>query len=154
METFDEAPITVKGDDLFLKTPFKGKNAFWRYLAGSVLPFIASNIIGAIPLVVVMVIASEGDILATRGGMPDFAAMGVDLNFGFFLTVFPFILAFLTFVYLVKPLHERPFKSVINGTGRVRWGRIFVSAGVWTLISAFFLYFSIRADPGNFTLVN
>jgi membrane protease YdiL (CAAX protease family) len=154
METFEEAITPGKAEDGFLTAPFKGKNAFWRYLVGSVIPFIASNIIGAIPLIVVMFAASKGGILTTKGGMPDFAAMGVDLNLGFFLSVFPFILAFLTFVYFFKPIHERPFRTVINGGKSIRWGRIFVSAGVWTLISAGYLYFSIKADPTNFTLVN
>ncbi|HUW93225.1 MAG TPA: type II CAAX endopeptidase family protein [Bacteroidales bacterium] len=154
MEISETTSAPVCGDDKFLTEPFKGKNAFWRYFVGAIIPFIASNLIGAIPLVVVMIVASGGDMMATRGGMPDFAAMGIDLNFGFFLMVFPFILAFLVFVYQVKPLHERSLRSVINGGKNIRWGRIFISAGVWTLISAFFLYFSIKADPGNFTLVN
>ncbi len=154
MEISEPTSAPVGGDDLFLTAPFRGKNAFWRYFTGAVIPFIASNLIGAIPLVVVMIVASDGNMSTTKGGMPDFAAMGIDLNFGFFLSVFPFVLAFLAFVYMVKPLHERSLRSVINGRQNIRWGRIFVSAGIWTLISACYLWFAIKTDPDNFTLLN
>jgi membrane protease YdiL (CAAX protease family) len=154
MEISEPISAPVVGEDKFLTAPFRGKNAFWRYFTGAVIPFIASNLIGAIPLVVVMIVASDGGMTATKGGMPDFAAMGIDLNFGFFLSVFPFILAFLAFVYMVKPLHERNLRSVINGGRNIRWGRIFVSAGIWTLISACYLWFAIKSDPDNFTLLN
>jgi len=154
MEISEPISGPVSGNDLFLIAPFRGKNAFWRYFTGAIIPFIASNLIGAIPLVVVMIVASDGDMLSTKGGMPDFAAMGIDLNFGFFLSVFPFVLAFLAFVYMVKPLHERSLRSVINGGRNIRWGRIFVSAGIWTLISACYLWFAIKTDPDNFTLIN
>lgn len=154
MEINEPTSAPVGGNDLFLTAPFRGKNAFWRYFTGAIIPFIASNLIGAIPLVVVMIVASDGDMTATKGGMPDFAAMGIDLNFGFFLSVFPFVLAFLAFVYMVKPLHERSLRSVINGGRNIRWGRILISAGVWTLISACYLWLAIKTDPDNFTLIN
>jgi len=57
-------------------------------------------------------------------------------------------------VFLIKPLHERSLRSVINGGRNIRWGRIFVSAGIWTLISACYLWFAIKTDPDNFTLIN
>jgi membrane protease YdiL (CAAX protease family) len=146
--------MTVVNDNSFLTSPFRGKNAFWRYFIGSVTPFIVSNVIGAIPLIIVMIVYSGSGALPTKGGMPDFAAMGIDLNFGFILTVFPFILAFITLVLLVKPLNNRTIGTVINGGKGIRWGRIFFSAFVWTLISAAWLLWSVRSDSGNFSINN
>ncbi len=82
--------------------------------------------------------------------MPDFEAMGINLNLGFTLTVFPFILAFFTLVFLVRPLHERSLGTVINGGMKIRWRRIFFSAFVWTAVSALWLFYSIRTDPGSY----
>ena len=49
-----------QGDSSFLTAPFFGKNAFWRYFIGTVTPFLVSNILGAIPLIVVMAAHSGG----------------------------------------------------------------------------------------------
>jgi len=143
-----------QGDSSFLTAPFFGKNAFWRYFIGTVTPFLVSNTLGAIPLIVVMLSYSGAGELPTKGGMPDFAAMGIDLNLGFVLTVFPFILAFFAFALLVRPLNQRGFGTVVNGGGGIRWGRIFFSALVWLSISAVYLLWSVRDDPGNFILNN
>jgi hypothetical protein len=86
--------------------------------------------------------------------MPDFEAMGINLNFGFFLTVFPFVLAFFTLALLIKPLNERSFGTVINGGKKIRWGRIFFSATVWTAVAALWLFYSMRTDPGSYVLNN
>jgi hypothetical protein len=86
--------------------------------------------------------------------MPDFELMGIDLNLGLALLVFPFILSFFTMVWIMKPLHNRSFGSVVNGGRRVRWGRMLFSAFVWIAMAAIWLLYSVRTDPGNFTLNN
>lgn len=137
-----------------MTAPFSGKNAFWRYFIGVVTPFLASNLIGALPLVAIMMTNTVGGVIPQKGGMPDFELMGINLNLGFALTVFPFILAFLTILFLVKPLHERSFDTVINGGRKTRWGRVFFSAMVWIAISAVWMIYSLKTDPGNFRLNN
>ncbi len=135
---------------------FSGKNSFWRYFLGLVLPFIVANIIGAIPLVIITLssIAAGGDEALGSGGMPDFEKMGVDPNLGFLVMVFPFVLALLTIILLVKPLHGRKFMSVVNGGRRLRWDRILIAALVWIAVSVLWLFFSLKGDPDNFRLNN
>jgi len=153
-DTFKGAPPT-KGGDVFISAPFRGKNAFWRYFLGAISPFLVSNILGAIPLAIVMINHSlGGGGIPQKGNMPDFELMGINLNIGFVLTVFPFILAFFTMVLLVRPLHERSFGTVINGGKSFRWGRMLFSAFVWVAVSAVWLYYSVKSDPGNFVLNN
>ena len=48
----------ARGEDAFVSAPFRGKNAFWRYFLGGISPFLVSNIIGAIPLAIVMIMQS------------------------------------------------------------------------------------------------
>ncbi|MGB8358751.1 MAG: type II CAAX endopeptidase family protein [Bacteroidales bacterium] len=151
-EEFNGTP--AQDDSAFITAPFKGRNSFWRYFTGAITPFIVSNLIGAIPLAIVMIYYSRGSTVPERGGMPDFKAMGIDLNLGFALTVFPYILAFFTLVFLVRPLNNRNFRTIINGGRKIRWGRIFVSAFVWTVLLALGLWYSVRSNPGNYSLNN
>lgn len=143
------------GESPFITTPFSGRNSFWRYFTGGVTPFIVSNIIGAIPLGIVMVSHTlDGSALPQKGGMPDFELMGIDLNLGLALMVFPFILAFFTIVWIIRPLHNRSFGTVVNGGRKVRWGRMMLSAFIWAGMSGLWLLYSVRNDPGNFSLNN
>jgi uncharacterized protein len=156
MDNYETAGApAVQGESPFMAAPFSGKNAFWRYFTGGIAPFLVSNIIGAIPLGIVIVSYTlKGSPLPQKGGMPDFELMGIDLNLGLALTLFPFILAFFTMVWLIRPLHNRSFGTVINGGRKVRWGRMMFAAFVWAAISALWLLYSVRSDPGNFTLNN
>ncbi len=65
MEVNDINDMPVQEDSEFITAPFRGRNSFWRYFTGSVTPFIVSNLIGAIPLVVVM-LAYAGDVMPKR----------------------------------------------------------------------------------------
>lgn len=138
----------------FMSATEQGRNSFWRYLVLTVLPFIVSNSIGAIPLFIVLALYSRGKTLEMKGGIPDFTALGIDLNLGLVVMLIPFILGLLTFLFLFKPLHGRDINSVINGGRKIRWGRIFYSAFVWIVISALWLTFAIKSDPSNFRLNN
>lgn len=142
-------------ESLFMTAPFRGKNAFWRYFIGAVAPFLGCNIIGSIPLALLMYMyVLDGSTLPQKGGMPDFELMGIDLNLGLVLVVFPFILSFFAMLWIIKPLHNRSAGTVINGGRKVRWGKMMFSAFVWIAISSLWLLYSVRNNPGNFTLNN
>jgi membrane protease YdiL (CAAX protease family) len=156
MDTIDfNDTSVVRSESPFLTAPFRGKNAFWRYFIGVIMPFLVSNILGAIPIFIVMISHSlDGSKIPQKGGMPDFELMGIDLNLGFALTLFPFLLAFFTIIWIIKPLHGRSVRTVLNGGRKVRWGRMMVAALVWILISGLWLFYSVKTDPGNFNLNN
>jgi hypothetical protein len=40
----------------------------------------------------------------------------------------------------------------INGTGKIRWNRFFISAAVWTILSALYFFVYLKLDPSNFAL--
>ena len=80
--------------------------------------------------------------------------LGLSPNVGFVMMLFPFMAGLLAFILLVKPLNNRTFKMTINGTGKIRWNRFFISAAVWMILSALYLFFYLKIDPSNFTLNN
>jgi len=148
------APET-RSESAFLTVPFTGKNSFWRYFTGVIVPFLAANFIGALPLVAVIVARSlDGEAIPQKGTLPDFEAMGINLNVGFVLNVIPFLVGLLALILLVKPLHNRTFGTVVNGGRQIRWGRMMFAALAWIAVSALYMLYALKSDPGNFRINN
>lgn len=140
-----------------LESTFTGKNNFWRYIVMIVVVLIVSNTIGSLPLLIAIVIksASNPDVFSLLAANPnDFSVLGVDPNVGLGITLFPFIAGIVAFILIVKFLNNRPFTTIINGTGKIRWNRFFISALIWILLSAGYLFLYISFDPVNFTINN
>jgi len=118
---------------------------------------IASNTIGAIPLLVSMAVrsVSNPEVFSQLAATPnDYSVLGLDKNIVLIMMLFPFIAGLAAFILLVKPLNNRSFKVTINGTGKIRWNRFFVSGAVWLTLSGFYLFIYMKFDPSNFVLNN
>lgn len=142
---------------MFFESALQGKTQFWRYLVLFLAAFLASNTIGAIPLLIVIAAAMAKDpgILENAGtNIADLSVYGIEPNVGLLLMIFPFVIGLLAVFLLIKPLNSRSFTSVINGTGAIRWKRFFTSFGIWAMIMAIYLFISLKLDPSNFTLNN
>jgi uncharacterized protein len=140
-----------------LESTFTGKNSFWRYIVMFAIVLIVSNTIGAIPLLIAVALKSVSNpgVLSQISANPnDFSVLGLDPNAGLIMMLFPFIAGLAAFVLLVKPLNKRTFKKTINGTGKIRWNRFFISAFVWLILSSLYLFLYLKLDPSNFTLNN
>jgi len=140
-----------------LESSFTGKNNLWRYVIMFAAVLIASNTIGAIPLLIAYVIkaASDPEVISKIAANPDnLGALGLEPNLGLFMMLFPFLIGLLTFLLLVKPLNNRSFRLTINGTGIIRWNRLFIAFTVWLMLSAAYLFIYLKMDPANFNLKN
>lgn len=140
-----------------LESAFTGKNSFWRYLVMIMAVFIVSNTIGALPLLTGLFIRSLSDpgIFSQFSANPnDYSILGLSMNTLLVMMLFPFIAGLAALILLVKPLHFRPIKSVINGTNRIRWNRFFISFLVWLALSALYFIFYMKINPQNFSINN
>jgi uncharacterized protein len=140
-----------------LESTFAGKNNFWRYIVMVVVIFILSNTIGSLPLIISIAIksASNPEVLSRISVNPnDFSVLGLDPNTMLIMMLLPSIAGLAAFILFVKPLNNRTLKITINGTGRIRWNRFFISAGIWLALSAIYLLSYLKLDPLNFTLNN
>lgn len=136
-----------------LESSFTGKNSFWRYFIMLLAVLAASNTIGAIPLFIAM--AGHPEAASALAENPnDLSPLGLDQNTALVYMLIPFIAGLAAFVLLVKPLNHRPLKKIINGTGSFRWNRLFISALIWTVVSAIYLFINLKLDPSNFSLNN
>lgn len=141
---------------MFFESALEGKTRFWRYLVVFFAAFLASNTIGAIPLIIILVsgMVKDPGLLDSSSNLADLSVYGVDPNFGLVVMLFPFIVGLATVFLLVKPMNGRKWLTVFNGTLSIRWKRALFSFFLWGLIMVFFLVYSLRTDPGNFILNN
>ena len=140
-----------------LESTFTGKNSFWRYILMFAAILIVANTLGAIPLFLSLFLKSGSDpaVFSQIAANPnDFSVLGLSQNIGLIIMLSPFIAGLIAFVILVKPLNNRTFRMTINGTGKIRWDRFFISAAVWLILSALYLLFYLKFDPANFTINN
>lgn len=119
--------------------------------------FAATNTIGAIPLLISISAKAVSDpaVLEAIASNPnDLSILGLEPNVYLLEMLFPFIIGLLAFVLLLKPLNGKTLKQVVNGTGSFRWNRLFISAAVWALFSAIYLFVTLKLDPSNYSLNN
>ena len=118
---------------------------------------ITSNTIGAFPLIVAYLIkaASNPEFTADMSANPDnMGLLGLDQNLGLIMMIFPFVTALLAFILLIGPLNGRTLLLTVNGIGKIRWNRFFISAFFWLVILAIYLFLCLKIDPENFSLNN
>lgn len=140
-----------------LGSALSSKNALWRYVVMLVAILIASNTIGSIPLLIPFfkALMSDPSVAEKIAANPsDFSALNVDPNYGLFMMLFPFVAALAAFAILVKPLHERTFRSTVTGKSRFRWSHFFIAFAVWIILSGIYLFAYMKVEPSNFELSN
>ncbi len=95
-------------------------------------------LIGQVPLGIVTLWAAEqqGDLSLVQefADTMDFSVLGLDANIGFALALIMFLGALLGLWVVIRYLHQRPFLSLINNLGKIRWSRFLWGAGIWLLL--------------------
>ncbi|MDR1406832.1 MAG: CPBP family intramembrane metalloprotease [Tannerella sp.] len=136
----------------FLERAHDGQNQFWKYLIVVVVGFFGGQIVGSIPLAVVILsnIVQSGEIPAEI--TMDFTTLGISKNVGFVLIMLPFVASFFLTVLLVKLLHRRSFSEVVNGTRRFRIRHGLEGLVVWFAVLGLYQIFDYLIDGGNYTL--
>ncbi len=125
---------------MFLEKVYEGKNDIGRWVAMIVIVVIASQVVGALPLGVMIYLkmAEYPDLLPNPENLLDLSAYEISPIAGLVLMIIPFVLGLITLLAFVKPIHERPMLSVVTGHLSFRWKKFFWGAGVWLiLISAY-----------------
>lgn len=140
-----------------LEAGFKGKNQVWRYVIMIASVFVVSNFIGGLPLIIVYIIQAIGNpvVLDKLASNPsDMSALGIDSNLSFALVLIPFLAGLGAFWFLIKPMNGRSFTETINGTGKIRWNRFFISGTFWLLLSFLYMIVYLKIDQVNFIVNN
>lgn len=142
---------------IHLESSFSGKNQFWRYIVMLAAVLLVANLIGAIPLYVFYfkTLLSNPELASQFLANPnDLTPLGLSPTTGLAVMLIPFLTGFFAFALLIRPLHDRSFFQVINGTSTFRWRNFFLAGIIWLIISAIYLVVYIKADPENFVINN
>jgi membrane protease YdiL (CAAX protease family) len=127
---------------------------WWRFLLVFIIVFLASNIVGAIPLgIVVAVKMIQGEAsLADAGNMADLSRFGIGQNLGLFLMLIPFVIGLFIMIVLIKAFHRQSFKEVVNGGSAIRWGRFFFAFVIWAVLMGIYLAVDHSMNQEAYTL--
>jgi len=132
-----------------LENALKTRNDWWAYIVIIIVSFFIAQLIGGIPLLVVLLANGAGQAIS-QGQALDFSALGINSSLGLVLVIIPFVVSFFTLRALVKPLHGRTFTQVINGRQKVRYRRIFYGFIIWGIIIAFATLVDYYVNIGNY----
>ena len=138
MENFDQATKTQTVNLLQKSTDFLdiatlGKNSWWRYLVSIFLILFAWQVMGAIPYAIIFLLNLSSQPLISF----------IAINFSFMC-----LLASLFF--FVRFVHKRNPISLITGEIRVSFKKIWLAAGMWTIIVVITTIVDSLVHPGSY----
>jgi Predicted metal-dependent membrane protease len=138
----------------FLERALDNQNQIWKYIVMALAVWIGAQIIGGIPLFIVIIInlATNGAGAISPQNMMDFSVLGISQNVGLLLMLIPFIVGILVMIPLLRGLHKRTLSETINGRKKIRWNRFLMGAFVWTVLMGIYFVVSYFISPDNFVL--
>lgn len=139
----------------FLESALKPKTSLWFYILTIIVALVAANLIGVIPMTVVMFYKAYQIGMApidALQNMSNWSAFGMSSNLYLLLMLIPFTVALIVMLPLFKAFNRRSFSEIINGTKSIRWARIGWGAGVWGIVSLAALSVGYIIEPENMVL--
>lgn len=128
---------------MYLKQSFKGDNSFLKYFLGTLIILFLSQIIGALPL---------GIVIFVKGvGMNNISDV-IGKNMALILQLFPFITGCLALWICVKKLHHKKFKDIVTTRKSFDFKRAFTGAAIWGLILLLSMIPSFLENPSTIEL--
>lgn len=119
----------------FLSLPLRGKNSWWRYLLSIFIILFTWQVIGAIPYAAVIVLGLSKDKLVSF----------ITMNFSFICLIASIIVCLQTF-------HKRRLITLVTPDQKITWRRVWISAGLWTLIVIAITTLDALIHPGSYRL--
>jgi membrane protease YdiL (CAAX protease family) len=127
----------------YLERAFDVQNQVWKYLLVLLCSLVILQVIGAIPLALVILIKvmGSGDIGSALDSISslDYAAVGIPKNLAFALLMLSTVIVLFGTIVLVMALHQRDFSEVVNGTKKIRIHRFITGFAVWAVLMLLYL---------------
>ncbi|WP_430409090.1 CPBP family glutamic-type intramembrane protease [Kordia sp.] len=123
---------------MFITQAYKGLYEFWRYIIGTLITFIMWQLVGAIPLAIVLLVKVFQSASGSGMSFPevlesDLMPTSVDGmvtllggNLFLFMMIVSFAFGLLGILFSNKVLHKLSFLSLTTSRSKIDWKRIFV----------------------------
>jgi membrane protease YdiL (CAAX protease family) len=134
----------------YLEVARQGKNEWWRYLLSLALILLMWFMVGSLPVVMLALYAGLDGNPQTGGVQNPLA--GLDPLVVFVASMLTFVPLFLTTLFVVRFIHQRPVRTLITAAARIRWSRMAASFGVWLALGAVLSIVEELLYPGRYEL--
>jgi len=134
----------------FVSNAFKGKNSFVRYFSGFLIIIAASQLVGAIPLMIVIIVRTLDGGQLDPDNISDLSGLGLSQNLSLVLMLIPFIIGLIAIWLVVKYIHGRTLKQTVTGRVVFSWRRFFQAAGFWLLLMVLAQFVQYLISPESF----
>lgn len=127
-----------------------GKNDWWRYGLGVIVIFLAWQVVGAIPAILLV-----GWYVVDGNPNTDFGSygpIGGDETLVFVVSMLASVFFLLGIFLAVRYIHARPFRTLITPAPVVGWRRLGQGFLVWFLIVALLSVLEAWLYPGRYVL--
>lgn len=136
-----------------LERALQGRNGFGWYILMFATIFIASQF-ATIPLFFILIpaILSNGvDLGDLSAAMQNPSDHGIPANLFLLVAMLSFVIIYVLFALLVKPIHGRTVHETINGRKKIRWDRVRMGIIVWGIFVLADTAISLLiASPGEY----
>ncbi len=136
----------MKNTNLFLEKFVAKRTNFSLYIIGSLI-IIFFNFLGQIPLFSILTNTLSDNNAETN---PINILNSLDKNLAFFLILFPFLISFITFFFVVKKIHLQSFTSVTTSRKDIDLNRILFGFKYWTFLSLSIFLFELIISPNDY----
>ncbi|SHI76029.1 hypothetical protein SAMN04487911_105116 [Arenibacter nanhaiticus] len=134
---------------MYIEQGYKGNHESWRYIVGVLLVFLGWQVIGAIPLVGVVIFKSLGGDEIPM----DLTQMSqvIGTNLFLFLMLLSFAFGLVATFISCKFLHNQSLVSLTTSRKKVDWKRVFFAFGLWAVITVVIMGVDIYLSPDDYT---
>lgn len=134
----------------YIQRAWEGKNDWWRYLLTIITVFIGWQLIGVIPLYLLVFNQTDdyGQIMVEAETA--FANMGIDNNLYLLAVLLTFAFGLFALLFSVKRIHKRSITSLVTSRKSIDWSRIFYGFGFWFVLSLLLMLVDFAVNPEHF----
>ncbi|QAA80392.1 CPBP family intramembrane metalloprotease [Aequorivita sp. H23M31] len=139
---------------MYIEQAFKCLHDWWRYLAGFVIIIFASQI-GTIPLITAVIFKE----LSSGAGVENLANLDqdtllsiLDSNLTLFLMLLSFAIGLLGIYFVVRFLHNQPFRELTTTRRKTDWGRIFFGFGLIAIVTTVLTVVDYYSNPEDYVV--